>query len=89
VNLAIALAGGNELGEAIVQYREALRIQPDDPHVYSQLGDVLERTGHVDQAAAAYREAVRLDPANVIARRRLSALAGEAVTSAPSSHPTR
>ena len=45
------------------EFREALRLQPDDPTIHNSLGLALPRYGEPDEAAAEFREAIRLSPA--------------------------
>jgi eukaryotic-like serine/threonine-protein kinase len=49
--------------EAVDYYRAALALRPDSPGAYVSLGDALWELGHHPEARAAYREAIRLDPA--------------------------
>jgi Flp pilus assembly protein TadD len=60
-NLALASIDLGELELAEAHYRESLAIQPQ-PAIYNDLGFVLERLGMTDDAAAAYRKALELDP---------------------------
>ena len=48
--------------EAIVEYREALRINPDIPQAHHALGRVLASRGELDAAIAEYRKLCRLGP---------------------------
>jgi Flp pilus assembly protein TadD len=60
-NMALASIDLGELELAEAHYRESLAIQPQ-PAIYNDLGFVLERLGMTDDAAAAYRKALELDP---------------------------
>ena len=60
--------------EAIAQYSEALRINPDDADAHYNLGDALRNLGKYDEAAARYSEALRLKPDYLEARRSLEDL---------------
>jgi Tfp pilus assembly protein PilF/dipeptidyl aminopeptidase/acylaminoacyl peptidase len=60
-NLALAAIDIGELEVAEAHYRDSLAIKPQ-PAIYNDLGFVLERQGLPDEAAKAYREAVKLDP---------------------------
>ena len=51
-----------KLDEAIKEYREAIRLNPDDPYVHGNLGIVLSEQGKLDEAIKEYREAIRLNP---------------------------
>ena len=51
------------MDEAIAEYREAIRLQPDFVHAHCNLGALLCDIKHdADAAAAAFRAAIRLDP---------------------------
>jgi tetratricopeptide (TPR) repeat protein len=65
-------------GEAVVVIRELVRLQPDNAEFRFALSDALDakgdldaKRGDLDEATAAYREAVRLKPLDVPARRGL------------------
>ena len=61
-----------ELEMAEVHYRESLAIEPQ-PAIYNDLGFVLERQGMPEDAAIAYREALKLDPESATAHYNLGA----------------
>ena len=61
-NLGNALRRQGKLDEAIAEYREAIRLQPDDHIGHYNLGDILRSQGKLDEAIAEYREAIRLQP---------------------------
>ncbi|HEX6739075.1 MAG TPA: tetratricopeptide repeat protein, partial [Vicinamibacteria bacterium] len=48
--------------EALAVVREGLERKPDSPDLLRRLGSLLERSGHAAEAAAAYREYLRLAP---------------------------
>jgi len=50
------------LQSAIVQYRQALRINPSDPDFHNNLGIVLKNTGDTAAAENEYRESLKLNP---------------------------
>ena len=52
----------NRLEAALVELTAAERGEPDDPRIHNFRGIVLARLGQSTEAAAEYREAVRLDP---------------------------
>src|ERR1700682_325835 len=52
----------NRLEAALVELTAAERGKPDDPRIHNFRGIVLARLGQSTEAAAEYREAVRLDP---------------------------
>ena len=49
---AIALADQGKLDEAIAEYREAIRLKPDDAEAHNNLGNDPERQGKLDEAIA-------------------------------------
>lgn len=75
-NLGTALDALDRLDEAEESYRSALRLQPN-AMTFCNLGNVLLRQRKQDEAAAMYRECLKRDPANTVARKKLAACAGE------------
>ena len=65
-NMALASIDLGELEVAEAHYRESLAIEPQ-PAIYNDLGFVLERLGMPEDATAAYRKALELDPASASA----------------------
>jgi tetratricopeptide (TPR) repeat protein len=59
---AYDLAGRND--EAINAYQQAIAAKPDNPSYYNNLGNLLGRTGKIDEARAAYTKCAELDPPN-------------------------
>ena len=59
---AYDIAGRND--EAINAYQQAITAKPDNAGYYNNLGNLLARTGKVDDAKAAYTKSAELDPAN-------------------------
>lgn len=60
--LAVTLAGGGRLDEAIEELHRALAMQPNYDDARRQLGQLLGRQGRVDEAVAEYRKALALTP---------------------------
>ncbi|RMG61162.1 MAG: tetratricopeptide repeat protein [Deltaproteobacteria bacterium] len=50
----------NQNAEAVKAYREALRLDPNDPNVLTDMGICLRRLGRADEAIEAFRAAIRL-----------------------------
>ena len=50
------------MDEAIREYQEALRLQPDDAKAHNNLGIALDQKGQLDEAIRQYQEAIRLKP---------------------------
>jgi tetratricopeptide (TPR) repeat protein len=61
-NLGMALAEQNRLDEAIVEFREVLRIDPLDADGHHNLGNALARQGRLEEAVDQFREALRIHP---------------------------
>jgi tetratricopeptide (TPR) repeat protein len=60
-NLGFAYWLCNKKKEALVAYKEAVRLKPDDPESHSMLGFL--QSNNLDAAISEHREAVRLKPA--------------------------
>jgi Flp pilus assembly protein TadD len=59
--------------EAMLQFREALRIDPADGDAHDNLGNALFQLGRTDEAIAEYRKALELDPADADSHSNLGA----------------
>jgi hypothetical protein len=70
-NLAILLAQQYRYDEAILHFREALRINPTLTDVYRNLGNAYQSTGNYNAALDAFREALRINPDDAEAHFRL------------------
>jgi tetratricopeptide (TPR) repeat protein len=53
-------AGNLQWAEEIC--REILKVQPDNAHVYNNLGIILDKKGQIDEAITCYRSALQFDP---------------------------
>jgi tetratricopeptide (TPR) repeat protein len=60
LHYGIALQGAGRLAEALVQLREAARLEPSSPFARSMLAGALQSAGRVKDAVSEYREALRL-----------------------------
>jgi tetratricopeptide (TPR) repeat protein len=60
-NLGLALAAGKKVDEALLSFRESLRLSPNNPGTHFQLGNLL-RQDDPKQALVFYRNALRLRP---------------------------
>ena len=58
--LAGAYLGGGLAEEAVVEYREAVRLKADYTAAYRGLGRALERAGRPDEARAAYEQGLEV-----------------------------
>ncbi len=59
---AYDIAGRND--EAIQAYQAAIAAKPDVPGYYNNLGNLLARSGKIDEAKTAYEKSAALDPPN-------------------------
>ena len=59
-NLGTGFAGQGKINEALGQYREALRLKPDNASVRNNLGDIFAATGQIADAIAQYRAALNV-----------------------------
>jgi tetratricopeptide (TPR) repeat protein len=71
IYLGYALAARGDHDKAIEHYRAALRSNPNNAQVRTNLGRVLENKGDLDGAIREYREALRLNGRDLLARRNL------------------
>jgi tetratricopeptide (TPR) repeat protein len=63
-----------DLNEAVSQYQEALKKDPNSSGVYDNLGLALDKAGKFDQAIVYFRKAVQLGPMNSTAHYNLGRL---------------
>lgn len=63
----IALAGLNRFDEAVQSYNHALRLEPWNPEIHTNLGSTLRSQGKIDEAIEAQQKAVQLHPGFSIA----------------------
>jgi len=66
--LALAQYGVDDLSAAEATARKALRLRSDSPAPYLTLGNALSELGRHEEALAAHRRALKLDPGSVSAR---------------------
>lgn len=67
LNLASALVERGDVAAGLEHARAAQALRPDDVKVLTTLGTALARSGHGDEAEAAYQRALRQDPDSVLA----------------------
>ncbi len=60
--LGLDLADSGKTEEAILHFREALRIKPTFPLTYNNLGAALSRKGKYDEAISNFRESISIMP---------------------------
>jgi Flp pilus assembly protein TadD len=61
-----------KITEAIAQFREAVRVKPDDVEAQNNLGYELLLSGKPDEAIEPLRKALEVQPDSVLARRNLN-----------------
>jgi len=76
LNLGLALRGNRDFAEAAIWLRRAIDADPKIAGAHENLGTVLADLGRKDEAAAAFRAALALNPDNANARHMLAALEG-------------
>lgn len=62
VALALVCRARGDTEEALARYREAVTYQPTDVSARNDIGDILFNDGRLDEAAAAYGEALAVKP---------------------------
>jgi len=67
-NLGVALDRNRAVPDAILHYREAIRLKPDYVEAHNNLANDLQLTGRLGEALAEIQEAVRLKPGDAEAR---------------------
>ena len=72
----------NQFERAIFHYRRAAQLVPSADS-YNKLASVLQERGRLQEAAASYREALKLEPGSVETQRGLAALEGPGATAPP------
>jgi tetratricopeptide (TPR) repeat protein len=61
-NLGTSLSNEGQTEQSIIQYREALRLYPEDAEGHYDLGNVLIKSGQNAEAMAEFQTAIRLGP---------------------------
>jgi protein O-mannosyl-transferase len=61
-NLGVALYEKGRIEEAIGQFKEGVRLKPDDAYTHYNFGIALDKQGQVNKALGQFQEALRLDP---------------------------
>lgn len=54
-----------DLDAALLRLRQGIAMEPNNPAAYEALGDFYYRTGKMEEASAAYRQAFNLNPAQM------------------------
>jgi Flp pilus assembly protein TadD len=68
ISQATDLLNRDDIAAAIQMYREALKIDPNDPTALTGLGKALDESGELESAIDCYNKALKADPDDVIAR---------------------
>jgi tetratricopeptide (TPR) repeat protein len=74
ISYGIVLERKGLLAEALLQYREALRINPRSFEAHGNLGNLLDEMGKTDEALMQYQEALKLNPKAPLAHENLGTL---------------
>lgn len=61
-NLGVRYHQSGRIAEAMDQYREALRVRPNDPDTHNNLGVALLASGRAEEAVGHYHQALRANP---------------------------
>jgi tetratricopeptide (TPR) repeat protein len=70
-SLGLALANQGKFEKAVAEYRQALRIRPDDLPASNNLAATLAELGKEDEALEVYADILRKDPNNVMTHNNL------------------
>lgn len=68
ISQATDLLNRDEIAAAIQKYREALKIDPNDPTALTGLGTAFDESGELESAIDCYNKALKADPDDIIAR---------------------
>ena len=60
--------------EAVIELKNALRVNPNIVAVHNLLGEVYSKMGEMDQAIASYKEAIRITPKDINAHYNLACI---------------
>src|SRR5215472_7526300 len=58
------VAGTRQWGDALLLYRKALEVDPNQPELHASSGDMYVRLGKLQEAEVEFQSALRLDPNN-------------------------
>lgn len=72
--LAQTAAEGEHHEDAIIEYLEAIKLAPTQPGLHEELGTEYRSAGKMEEADAAFRQELELDPYNVLAKYKLGVL---------------
>ncbi|MHB9148468.1 MAG: O-antigen ligase family protein [Thermoleophilia bacterium] len=83
LEMALSLTDFGRLPEALALAEEATRIDPNFVGAWETLGDLYAESGRPNDALAAYRSALAVDPLNVAVQQKVEALASQTVNTEP------
>jgi predicted TPR repeat methyltransferase len=78
-NLGICYRRTRKIEESVASFVKAVELQPSNGMVYERFGMLLYGLGRFNEAAHVYREWLKVEPDNAVARHMLSAMTGEDV----------
>lgn len=78
-NLGICYRRTRQIEQSVQAFCKAVELQPTDIIVYERFGMLLYGLGRFKEAADIYRQWLKLEPANPVARHMLAAMTGEDV----------
>ena len=61
LNLGILCKNSGRINEALEHYEQALEFEPEDPQIYSNIGNLYRDTGNLDQALQFTLKSLDLD----------------------------
>jgi Flp pilus assembly protein TadD len=67
ISRATASLNKDDIAAAIQMYREALKLDPDDPTALTGLGTALDEAGELESAVECYKKALKVDSEDVMA----------------------
>ena len=85
--LAICLMELGDLGESAKRLREALRLEPENTKIISNMGIVAMRQGRGEEAKGFFRTVLDIDPEDTIAARYLGSMAAQDAEAAHGADP--
>ena len=67
-NLGILCKNSGRINEALEHYEQALKFEPEDPQIYSNIGNLYRDIGNLDQALQFTLKSLDLDHEHQLSR---------------------